>query len=720
MFLRNDILKLLGSEEKTIRILWIDRDKDKAYFIDIYVGNALPEPISVEQLEADIDSKVCVFLEHDPFLQVYSEEFLASHAKRRDKAWSIIEPLVTREPNIYDASYRNTQIEILVKDKKLTKKTAYKWLRKYWQRGLSKNALLPDFDMCGAPGQERNSTEGVKRGRPRVYGDKTGINITLEIRSVFIVAVKRYYALNKKLSIRGSYNKMIGEFFCEKMVDPETGRIVHLYKDEVEVSGAPTYEQFYYWYHESCDVLGIKRKRLGARVYDKDLRGLLGTSAAETWGPGSRFQIDATIVDVYLVSRFDSGRIVGRPVLYIVIDVFSRVVVGFYIGFEGPSWVGAMSALANVVTDKRGFCKQYGIEITIDEWPCQFLPAVILGDKGEMEGRAVESLINMFNVTIENTASYRADWKGIVEQHFRLIQANFGPFVPGYVEPDFRERGATDYRLDAVLNIDDLTKIIIQCILYYNNTHEIKGYDFDQETLMDGVSPVPLDIWDWGIENRTGGLRSYPEEMVKFHLLPVDKAVVTLYGIRYKNLYYSCPKAIEEKWFDRARQNGSWSVTFSYDPRNLDSIYLHDSKELLGFQICCLTERSRAYRNMSLREILQQQKQNKDMSANHQGTQQRAKADLDVGIEGVVAEAAIRPSGVYGSNASRVRNIKENGRQEKESLAKEEAFRFDESTNRSNENRGKILAFPVQEKDPYAEPSISEIEAKNTREDDGE
>ncbi len=247
MFLHNDVLRFPELEEKTIRILWVDRDKDNAYVINIFVKNALPEPISVKQLEADVASKACVLLEHDPFLQVYSEEFLASHAKRRDKAWSVIEPLVTREPNIYDASYRNTQIEILVQDKKLTKKTAYKWLRKYWQRGLSKNALLPDFDMCGAPGQERNSTEGVKRGRPRVYGDKTGVNITLEIRSVFIVAVKRYYALNKKLSIRGSYNKMIGEFFCEKMVDPETGRIVHLYKDEVEVSGAPTYEQFYYW-----------------------------------------------------------------------------------------------------------------------------------------------------------------------------------------------------------------------------------------------------------------------------------------------------------------------------------------------------------------------------------------------------------------------------------------------------------------------------------------
>lgn len=42
------------------------------------------------------------------------------------------------------------------------------------------------------------------------------------------------------------------------------------------------------------------------------MRGILGTSTAEVIGPGSRWQIDATIADVYLVSRTDRRRIVGR------------------------------------------------------------------------------------------------------------------------------------------------------------------------------------------------------------------------------------------------------------------------------------------------------------------------------------------------------------------------------------------------------------------------
>ena len=102
-----------------------------------------------------------------------------------------------------------------------------------------------------------------------------------------------------------------------------------------------------------------------------------------TFGPGHRYQIDATIADVYLVSSVDNTRIIGRPVVYCVIDVFSRLICGLYIGLEGPSWLGAMMALDNVIEDKVVFCKNYGIEITNKEWPNSFLPEKILADRGE-------------------------------------------------------------------------------------------------------------------------------------------------------------------------------------------------------------------------------------------------------------------------------------------------------------------------------------------------
>jgi hypothetical protein len=101
-------------------------------------------------------------------------------------------------------------------------------------------------------------------------------------------------------------------------------------------------------------------------------------------GPGAQYQIDATISDIYLLSQFDASNLIGRPVLHIVVDAFSRMVTGVGISLEGAGWNSAMMAIANMATDKVAFCSEYGIEITENEWPCHHVPAVLRGDRGEL------------------------------------------------------------------------------------------------------------------------------------------------------------------------------------------------------------------------------------------------------------------------------------------------------------------------------------------------
>ena len=52
-----------------------------------------------------------------------------------------------------------------------------------------------------------------------------------------------------------------------------------------------------------------------------------GTAAANTLRYSSRYEIDATIADIYLVADDDRSKILGRPILYVVVDDFSRMVV---------------------------------------------------------------------------------------------------------------------------------------------------------------------------------------------------------------------------------------------------------------------------------------------------------------------------------------------------------------------------------------------------------
>jgi len=54
-----------------------------------------------------------------------------------------------------------------------------------------------------------------------------------------------------------------------------------------------------------------------------------------------------------LLSQFDHSSIIGRPVLYFIIDAFSRMVVGIGVGLEGPSWA-ALQTVRSKLNDSIG------------------------------------------------------------------------------------------------------------------------------------------------------------------------------------------------------------------------------------------------------------------------------------------------------------------------------------------------------------------------------
>ena len=197
----------------------------------------------------------------------------------------------------------------------------------------------------------------------------------------------------------------------------------------------PTLQQFQYWLSKNSDVVTTSKKRDGEKAFELNRRAVLGKSDYGLMGPGAQFQVDATVGDIYLLSQFDTVNIIGRPVLYFIIDAFSRMVVGMSVGLEGPSWSALAAAITNMATDKVEFCKQYGIEISESEWPCHHLPASLLGDRGELESKNADTLVNMFGIRIVNAPPYRADLKGIVEQHFSTINTNAVAFLPGSVKP---------------------------------------------------------------------------------------------------------------------------------------------------------------------------------------------------------------------------------------------------------------------------------------------
>lgn len=664
-------------EDSTERILWIDNQNTVSFVIDIFAKGYSPILRNIDEVTDCLNTRRAVLLTEDPWaIMIHDRELKEKDKKKRDKAWEIISFVINEcgEPDIFNAHVRSKVVNKASEKFSISNRTVYEYLKRFWQRGKTINALLPDYYRCGGIGKEKNSGT-VKRGRPRKGSKDAGINIDEKTKEVFMASIKRFYYTSQKNSLKTVYELMRKEFYTSSYRYENNIRKPVLMDSHL----VPTFGQFKYWFYKERNLKKEISLRRSAKNYSLENRAIIGNSTIKAMGPGSIYQIDATIADVYLVSRYNKNWIIGRPVVYAVIDVFSRMVTGIYIGLEGPSYVGAMMALANACTDKVQFCREYDIHITEEEWPVHYLCETIIADRGELEGKNIENLISAMHVKIQNTASYRADWKGIVEQHFRLTNLKVKPFIPGFINEDYRQRGSKNYALDATLNIYQFTQIIIKCALYHNNQHNLMNYNREEMMISDEVEAIPIKLWNWGIQNRAGKLRFVPEDIVKLNLMPRDMATVTAHGIKFKSIYYGSEIALKEHWFEKARNKGSWKVDVCYDPRNMNYIYIPGSDNK-SFEKCFLLKHEERYLDKSYDEIEYLIEKEKIELRQKEEEELQSKVDLMSEIEEIVKEAKrnMEESSVSTeSKTKRIKGIKNNRKVEKILNREDEAFELD-------------------------------------------
>lgn len=660
------------SDGDLYRVLWFDKGLDVVYVFNMS-RQGMPHIVQYSTLAHQIEDGMLGIITDDPFARLLPEAILPEKSRQaRDQVWMLMENLVIQEPDIYDKSKRGKLVALLLADTGKQRKSVYRYLKQYWRCGKNKNAFLPQYSNRGGKGKDRpSSATDVKRGRPRKYAEGSGRNIDEETKRIFEKAIKKYYHTRSEYTFKAAYEMMLREHFTVQIrsVDGE------ITSELLPADQLPTLGQFRYWYSKTHDIKNKIVSRKGEASFSLDHRAILGKSDYGIMGPGAKYQIDATVGDIYLVSRFNRADIIGRPVVYFVVDMFSRMVTGMYVGLEGPSWAGAMMAIANAVSDKVRYCAEYGVDIREEDWPCHHLPEAILGDRGEMESQSVETLINSLNVRIENAPPYRADMKGIVERQFRTINTNAVAFLPGHVKPDMARRGGRDYRLDAKLDLHQFTKIMILSVLNHNNDHFLEGYERDADMITDNLPPIPLKLWEWGIPNRSGRLRSCDADTIKLCLMPTGRATVSTKGIRFRGLYYLSDRAVSELWFETARAKGSFKVDVSYDPRNMSRIYTRFPGDS-HYDVCYLADWEEKYRDRRLEEIVFLMESEKQLKKRHDSSVLKARLDLSAEIEGVVKEAEqmAKQTVIPSSKAERTKNIRANRSTEKQQNRQSEAF----------------------------------------------
>jgi len=514
-----------------------------------------------------------------PTIITLSDEWIAKGLnrsmwlKKRDANFREIEPLSSREmidQYLYGGGLSREINDLIETSNFKHKDQFYRHLNRFIFFSSVENGLLPfKLANCGNNYQigEDEGNNVTKRG-PRGSEEKkirSKTRATTERDKKWIKKVAAYikkYHPNFKYAF--AYRLFIKNFLSHEIIRGE-GKDKQIIRIPYEENRRVSYDQFRYHFKKIMSRADLLKIQVGELAFKKDYEDKQGKSFDGVMCANQRYEVDATVLDVYVRYPFDnSGRYsMGRPVLYLVVDVYSTMIVGMYIGFDGPNWQGVTMALANACLDKVAFAARYGLRITNKQWPANYIPCEITIDNGnEYPNNLIRSVLKS-EVGVETfnfTAVFRGDAKGVVERKFGVLNEKIH-FLPGAM-PQAPRRDEQHPSNKAELDYDDLMKEVITEVIYHNQSAErAKRRNFFAIANNTGITPQ--DIYECSI-------REFPERMcktkeedeakIRWAFMPEEKATVRKDCVYYKGVEYHHPYFKENKLYAKARHHKSFKI----------------------------------------------------------------------------------------------------------------------------------------------------------------
>ena len=425
-------------------------------------------------------------------------------------------------------------------------------------------------------------------------------------------ALNKYFYTGRENSLRTAYLYLLKEKYLDN--------------NGVLKEYHPSFYQFRYFYRKTRSEQNYLISRKGLTNYQRNYRPLLGEGTSGYAQNVGVAMLDSTICDIYIVDEV--GNLLGRPILTACVDAYSQMCFGFAL-----TWEGGMKSLRelmrNVITEKVEYCKQHGILISNEEWNCDQLPGVLMTDRGmEYCSENFEQLSEL-GVTIVNLPSYRPELKGIVEKFFDIVQNYYKPYLKGkgVIEPDYQQRGAHDYRLDACMTLEDFKKIMLRCIVHYNSKRKLASVSYTSEMLDNKVKPYPNSIFTYGKTLPGANLISVGSEKLRMTLMPRTTGTFSRKGLSANGLRYKC-----EGFTERFLKGGACVVAFN--PDNVSCVWLYENCDYVKFDLI-----ESRFRNKSLSEVERFQTRIKALKSVDESQTILAEIDLQKHIS-VIGDAA--------------------------------------------------------------------------------
>ncbi|WP_375751989.1 Mu transposase C-terminal domain-containing protein [Vibrio sp. HN007] len=429
-------------------------------------------------------------------------------------------------PVLDNPEYRFSRIEMseLAQKNKVSRATLYRWIDRYRATGKI-SSLVPE-------------KRGVKPGK---------LKLSAPVNAIINEVLDEHYLSSQKHSVSWVCREVIRLCKNAKLEPPHPNTV----RSRIQKISEKKQIKF----------------RFGGKAAEQEFSVHRGEFPDGTF-PLQVVQIDHTQLDIMLVD--DIHRLpIGRPWITLAIDVYSRMVTGFYTSFDPPGALSTGLCLSHSILPKDNWIEKHGSQT---DWPLWGVMSTVHADNAkEFRGEMLKRACDEYGIDIS--------WRPVARPHYGAhIERLLGTFnkeihnLPGttFHNPVLRKNYDSEKAASLTLSEFERWLTIYITDVYHQRTHKMLGCS-------------PLRQFEKGIfgndESPGTGLpeKILDERRLRLDFMPFELRTIQRYGVQIdKCRYYSDILSTYVNAKDPNNKRLKRKFLFRRDPRNISLLYFFD------------------------------------------------------------------------------------------------------------------------------------------------
>jgi len=421
--------------------------------------------------------------------------------------------------------------------------TLRRWLKFFDQSGGDARALVPATKARGNRTRRflgRRATAGDFKNNGKAQ------ERALKVAALLDEAIDEVYLKDQRFTVQAVYDALIVKIDDANRFRDADDKLPLVDKSSV------------YDAVNKLDDYDVVEARFGKKIADEKYHAI-GQGPRPT-RPLERVEGDHTPTNVLVIDPRDWLPL-GRLYLTWLICCYTKMILGFYMSFNPPSYLTIMEALKHAIRPKTYVKGKY--PNIRNEWSPYGLPEVLVVDNArEFHGRNLEDACHQLGIVLQYSQRGKPWFRPSVERSYRTLATELHHQLPGTTFSNIFERGDYEPGKTAIATPDTLDEVTHKWIadIYQVSPHR-------------GIRDVPVLRWQKGIVQWPPALPANAE-LLDVTLGYTEERVVSHRGIELEHLFYND----DELALVRRTMDSRKKVIIKRNPSDLSLIHVYDEK----------------------------------------------------------------------------------------------------------------------------------------------